>query len=173
MRRRAARSSRTPSSHSGGAGTSWPGTSARRLAHLPHRPDGHAGLAAGVADFAPREVPGGDAAAYVAANRHAGVNRHTARITVHAPAEEVQRRVRGGGGTVTPLDDRRCELVTGDDDLHWLGLRVLMLGAEVEVHEPPELREHLARPRARAADIDATRPWAEPETEPRSAVSGP
>ena len=93
--------------------------------------------------FAPREVPGGDAAAYVAANRYAGANRHTAHVTVHAPAEEVRARVPGGGGTVTPLDDGRCELTTGDDDLHWLAIRIIMLGAEVEVHEPPELREHL------------------------------
>lgn len=113
--------------------------------------------AAGVR-FAPREVPGGDAAAYVAANRYAGAGRHTARITVHAPAEAVRARVPGGGGTVTPLDDGRCELVTGDDDLHWLALRILMLGAEVEVHEPPALREHLRNLGARllraAGDTD-------------------
>lgn len=101
------------------------------------------GPAAAGVRFAPREVPGGDAAAYVAANRYAGANRHTARITVHAPADAVRARAPGGGGTVTPLDDGRCELVTGGDDLHWLALRILMLGAEVEVHEPPELREHL------------------------------
>lgn len=93
--------------------------------------------------FAAREVPGGDAAAYVAANRYGGLNRHTARVTVHAPAEEVRARVPGGGGTVTPLGEDRCELVTGDDDLHWLALRIIMLGSEVEVHEPPALREHL------------------------------
>ena len=29
------------------------------------------------------------------------------------------------------------------DDLGWLAVRVAMLGAEVEVHEPPELIEHL------------------------------
>ena len=104
------------------------------------RMDGPA--AAGVR-FAPREVPGGDAASYVAANRYAGVNRHTARITVHAPADAVRARVPGGGGTVTPLDDGRCELRTGDDDLDWLAIRILMLGAEVEVHEPPALRERL------------------------------
>jgi predicted DNA-binding transcriptional regulator YafY len=70
-------------------------------------------------------------------------DRHTARVTVHADADAVRARVPGGGGTVTPLDDGRCELRTGDDDLDWLSVRILMLGAEVEVHEPPELRERL------------------------------
>jgi predicted DNA-binding transcriptional regulator YafY len=47
-------------------------------------------------------------------------------------------------GTVTALDADRCEFRTGDDDLDWLAIRVLMLGAEVEVHEPPELRDRLS-----------------------------
>ena len=33
--------------------------------------------------------------------------------------------------------------MTGDDDLGWLAMRIAMLGVDVEVHEPPELIEHL------------------------------
>jgi predicted DNA-binding transcriptional regulator YafY len=45
---------------------------------------------------------------------------------------------------LVPVDERTCEYRTGDDDLHWLAMRVGMFGGEIEVHEPPELREHLA-----------------------------
>jgi hypothetical protein len=37
-----------------------------------------------------------------------------------------------------------------DDDLEWLALRIAMLGAEVDVHEPPELRVLAARIRRAA-----------------------
>jgi len=40
---------------------------------------------------------------------------------------------------VTPIDEHRCEYRTEDDDLDWLALRIVMLGADVEVLEPPEL----------------------------------
>jgi predicted DNA-binding transcriptional regulator YafY len=33
--------------------------------------------------------------------------------------------------------------VTADDDLHWLALRIAMLGVDFELDEPPELVEHL------------------------------
>ena len=94
--------------------------------------------------FAPREVPGGDPAAWVASNLRAGAPGHEARITVHASAAWLQDRIGGWGGTIAAIDDERCELRTSDHSLDWLGVRVAMLGVEVEVHEPPALREHLA-----------------------------
>ena len=48
-------------------------------------------------------------------------------------------------GTIEPIDERTCEYRTGDDDLDWLALRIAMLGVDFEVHEPPELVEHLRR----------------------------
>jgi predicted DNA-binding transcriptional regulator YafY len=92
---------------------------------------------------APREPPAADAAAYVAESLAAAPNRYEARVTVHAPAEEIAPRVHPGWGTVEPIDERTCEHRTGDDDLDWLAVRILMLRADVDVHEPPELREHL------------------------------
>jgi predicted DNA-binding transcriptional regulator YafY len=57
---------------------------------------------------------------------------------------------------VEPLDDATCAYRTGDDDLDWLAMRVLMLGVDFEVHEPPELAERL---RSLARRIDrATAP---------------
>jgi predicted DNA-binding transcriptional regulator YafY len=99
--------------------------------------------------FGARELPGGDAAAYVAAGRWEAVSRHTAVVTVHAPAERLRRRVSAGWGTVTEIDDATCEYRTGDDDLGWLALRLAMIGEEMEVHGPPELRDRLRELAAR------------------------
>ena len=92
--------------------------------------------------FAPRELPAKDPAAFVQASLRNAPSRYEARVTLHAPAAEVTKR-RWVGGNVEPLDDERCELRTSDDNLDWLAMRVAMLPYEFEVHEPPELVEHL------------------------------
>ena len=66
-------------------------------------------------------------------------SRYEARVTVHAPAEELAKRLPYVAGALEPIDAHSCEYRTSDDDLEWLALRVAMLGVEVEVHEPPEL----------------------------------
>jgi len=91
--------------------------------------------------FAPRELPGGDPAAYVTDNLSGAPYRYQARVTLRAPAEEVLERSRHMWGTVTAIEARTCEYRTGDDSLDWLAMRVGMLGVEFEVHEPPELVE--------------------------------
>ena len=70
--------------------------------------------------------------------------RHQARLTLHAPAEELRDRHPYWRGQFEPLGDDRCEFRTGDDSLEWLAMRVCMLGVEFEVHEPPELVGELA-----------------------------
>jgi len=89
--------------------------------------------------FSPRELPAGDAAAFVEQRFAALPSRYEARITLHAPADAVG----AAWGTVVPVDERSCEYRTGDDDLGWLAVRVAMLGVDFEVHEPPELVEHV------------------------------
>jgi predicted DNA-binding transcriptional regulator YafY len=104
--------------------------------------------------FAPRELPGKDAATYVSQRLSAAPNRYEARVTLHAPAETIRKRVSPHWGHIEPIDDQRCEYRTGDDDLDWLAVRVAMLGVDFDVHEPPELADHLrllARRLARAA----------------------
>jgi predicted DNA-binding transcriptional regulator YafY len=93
--------------------------------------------------FSPRALPAPDAAQYVQRSITGSPNRYEARITVHAPAADIRGRFPAYGGTVTPIDDRSCEVRTADEDLGWLAMRVVMLGADFEVHEPPELAEHL------------------------------
>jgi predicted DNA-binding transcriptional regulator YafY len=93
--------------------------------------------------FTARELPAEDAAAYVSQSLSAAPNRYEARITLHAPADVVGKKVPPYAGTAEPIDAERCEYRTGDDDIGWLALRIAMLGVDFEVHEPPELAEHL------------------------------
>jgi predicted DNA-binding transcriptional regulator YafY len=93
--------------------------------------------------FTPRDLPADDAASYVSQSLSSAPNRYEARVTLHAPADTIRKRVPAYWGTIEPLDDERCEYRTGDDDLDWLAVRVAMLGVDFDVHEPPELAEHL------------------------------
>ncbi len=91
-------------------------------------------------DGAARRLPGGDdPAAFVAKNLRGARQRHEARVTLHAPAAELRERHAWLGGALEPIDDVSCEYRTSDDSLDWLAMRIGMLGADFEVHEPPEL----------------------------------
>jgi len=94
--------------------------------------------------FQPRRLPGGDAAEYVRNSIAGAFSRYEARVTVHAPADEVARRLPWVAGALEPIDETRCEYRTADENLEWLALRVAMLGVDVDVHEPPELIAQLA-----------------------------
>jgi len=91
----------------------------------------------------PRELPAKDAAAYVARSITGARHRYEARVTLHAGAAELTSRVPVYWGAIEPTDADTCEYRTSDDDLRWLALRILMLGVDFEVHEPPELVAHL------------------------------
>ena len=93
--------------------------------------------------FAPRTVPGGDPAAYVAQNRATAAFRHVAHLTLHVPADVMAAR-RHLWGTVTPIDATTCAYRTGDNNLDWLAMRIGMLGVEFDLHGPPELIARMA-----------------------------
>jgi predicted DNA-binding transcriptional regulator YafY len=89
--------------------------------------------------FTARRLPARDPVAYVEQSISGAPNKFEARVTVHAAAEEIARRIPAHWGTIEPIDARSCEYRTGDDDLGWLALRIAMLGVDFDVHEPPEL----------------------------------
>ena len=95
------------------------------------------------ARFAARELPAKDASAYVERSISSAPSRFEARVTVNASAAEIASRFPSYWGTFEPIDAHSCEYRGGDDDLGWLAMRIAMLGVDVEVHEPPELIEHL------------------------------
>jgi predicted DNA-binding transcriptional regulator YafY len=101
--------------------------------------------------FTSRGLPAGDPAAFVAQSIRAAPSRFQARVTLHVAAAEVTSSVATHWGTITPIDAHTCEYRTGDEDLSRLALRVAMLGVDFEVHEPPELLEHLRLLAARLA----------------------
>jgi predicted DNA-binding transcriptional regulator YafY len=112
--------------------------------------------------FPARRLPAKDAAAFVRDSIRGAPSRFEARVTLRAAQEEIERRVPAYWGTIEPIDAHTCEYRAGDDDLGWLALRVAMLGVDFEVHEPPELVEHL---RALAERLER----ATPSVAPRSA----
>jgi predicted DNA-binding transcriptional regulator YafY len=93
--------------------------------------------------FTPRALPAPDAAAYVERNITGAPHRYEARVTLHVAADQIAGRVPAYWGTIEKRDGRSCEFRTGDDDLAWLALRIAMLGVDFDVHDPPELAEHL------------------------------
>ena len=93
--------------------------------------------------FVPHTLPAKDAAAYVKQSIAAAPNRFEAIVTLHAPAGALASRVPAHWGALEPIDAHTCTYRTGDDDLRWLAWRIAMLGVDFEVHEPPELIEHL------------------------------
>ncbi|CAM5679392.1 DNA-binding transcriptional regulator [Streptomyces avidinii] len=95
--------------------------------------------------FAPREVPGGDVAAYVSQRVSGAAWRHHARVVVRAPAAAVIERINPAVGTVEALDGESCVLVTGADTVQSLAVHLGLLELDFEVTGPADLVEHLRR----------------------------
>jgi predicted DNA-binding transcriptional regulator YafY len=93
--------------------------------------------------FTPREVPGGDAAAYVARSVSTAVYRYQARIRLHVPARAAAELVPPTAGHLEPDGDEACILTTGAESLGTLAVYTALAGAEFEVLDPPELASYL------------------------------
>lgn len=91
----------------------------------------------------PREPPEPDAAAFVTRRMYSLAPTYRVRATLHMPAEQVTARLGTAPGEVEPVDERSCRLDGHADTLAWLAARLLLLGCEFQVHEPPELVAHL------------------------------
>jgi predicted DNA-binding transcriptional regulator YafY len=91
----------------------------------------------------PRELPAADAAAYVSGKLFERAPTHRAVVALHAPVDEIRRRLRGAQADLEPIDDHSCRLRTRADSLEWIAFRLAMLGCDFEVLEPPELADHL------------------------------
>jgi predicted DNA-binding transcriptional regulator YafY len=91
----------------------------------------------------PRALPAEDAATFLTGRLYDGAPTYRATATLHAPAGDVALQLGDGNGELEPIDDRTCCLRTPADTLEWLAFRLVQLGCGFEVHEPPELIEHL------------------------------
>jgi predicted DNA-binding transcriptional regulator YafY len=92
--------------------------------------------------FKPRELPAQDAAAFVRAGIEQLPTAYTIEAHIHAPAEEVRKKV-GHWATIEALEDDACRFKMAVDNLDWPALALGMLNAEFDVISPPELVDHL------------------------------
>jgi predicted DNA-binding transcriptional regulator YafY len=95
------------------------------------------------ARFRPRELPGGDAAAFVRDRLDAMPNRYEVVVLIQASAADVERVVVYTGGTVEPVDAGSCRLRIAVDGFEWPVLILAAIGAECRVVQPPEFRDYL------------------------------
>src|SRR5690606_11608111 len=101
----------------------------------------------------PRPGPEGGAAAFVARALGTATWRYRARVTVHAPADEVVARL-PPSVAVTAIDGRTCAVEVGSDSPRALALWLGMIDADFDANGDPVLAEHvraIARRYARAA----------------------
>lgn len=89
--------------------------------------------------FTAREHP--DPADYVQRSVTEAPYRHLARVRLHAHPDRVRELVPPQVGRVEEDGDGWCVLVLGGEDLAGLAVRVIRLGFEAQVLEPPELRD--------------------------------
>ncbi|MDT0212272.1 YafY family protein [Rothia sp. ARF10] len=91
--------------------------------------------------FRRREIPGGDAAAYVRAGLEGRTETHRLVTVVSAPAAEVEQRI-GRWTTVTDLGDGRCRVEAETREIGFLLLGMGLAGAPFTVEEADaEVRE--------------------------------
>ncbi|MEV0650682.1 YafY family protein [Phytomonospora sp. NPDC050363] len=90
-----------------------------------------------------RELPAADAAEYVRDKMYSLAPVYRAVVTVRAPAAAIAGRLGDSPEDVEALGPDSCRVRSHSDTLDWLALRLLQLGHEFEVHEPPELVEVL------------------------------
>jgi len=87
--------------------------------------------------FTPREPPQ-DVADFVARGLGTATWQFRAKVLVHAPADELLKRL-PPGVDVVEVTDQRCVVAVGSDTPHMLALYIGLLDADFEVTEPPEL----------------------------------
>ena len=91
----------------------------------------------------PRTLPASDAAEFLTSKMYSLAPTYSAVATVHMPLRELSARFGGGPGQFEEVSENTCRVRSDADTIEWLALRLAMLGCEFEVHEPPELVEHL------------------------------
>ncbi|MFI6739110.1 helix-turn-helix transcriptional regulator [Nonomuraea sp. NPDC050451] len=93
--------------------------------------------------FTPRELPSADLVRYVSERISVDPYRYRGRFTVHAPADVIAARMPPTMAVVEPTDDGACILSAGSHSLDELAMWMAQLGVPFEVHEPPELIQHI------------------------------
>jgi predicted DNA-binding transcriptional regulator YafY len=93
--------------------------------------------------FRPREPPDEDIAAYVARGVASTRDQYHATVILHAPIDDVARRVPRWIATLEAIDDDSCRLRPGSDWLGGLAVYVAEIGVDFEVVDPPEFTDRI------------------------------
>lgn len=102
--------------------------------------------------FAPRAAPeGGDLRAYVSRSIAVSSYAEQARVVLHQPLEVMARRIPPSAAKLEPLDEARCLMLCGANQLESVAYWLLMLGTEFDVLEPPLLKDLLRKAGERVA----------------------
>ena len=91
-----------------------------------------------------------DPATFVQRGVASAAYRFSARVLVHAPLQQVAERTSVRSVMLTEVDAGTTLLEAGSESLHGLAFHLAMLGWEIEVQEPAELRAVLAELGGRA-----------------------
>jgi predicted DNA-binding transcriptional regulator YafY len=105
------------------------------------------------ARFTPREIPGGDPAAFLAA-RVAAMWPFQASVRLPLPADHEKMRRMVTWGTIEEIDKGSCRLIIGADTPQSLAFLLSFLEIDFEVESSPELAtalQHVAERFQRAA----------------------
>lgn len=127
------------------AGRTWyvPSWDTGRLDWRTFRVDRIESIAGTGRRFTPRRIPKG-AAAFVAESVSTNQYRFRARLYMHASAAEVESQIPPTIGRVEAIDEKSCILHTGGNCLDQLSRYLMLIRAEFEVLDPPELREQFS-----------------------------
>jgi predicted DNA-binding transcriptional regulator YafY len=105
--------------------------------------------------FRERDLPDPDVSGYLARTVARASWRHTARIEIDAPADEIRAQIGIGVGVVTPISAERCVLESGAESLWTIAVWCAALERDFRIEGPPELVEYvrlLANRYARAVE---------------------
>ncbi|PPK65289.1 YafY family protein [Actinokineospora auranticolor] len=93
--------------------------------------------------FPPREPPSEDMAAYASYGLSNGAYRYQGVIVLHMSAERAAEQVSPTAGVLEAIDEDRCLLRTGGNNLDAMGMWLALLGCDFEVRSPPELIDRM------------------------------
>ncbi|WP_457965894.1 YafY family transcriptional regulator [Arthrobacter sp. D1-29] len=106
--------------------------------------------------FTPRTPPAPDISGYTSRAVSTSAYRYQGRFTLHVSAETAGEQIAPTTGELEPIDEHHCTLRAGANSLDELAIYVTTKGFDFQVHEPPELVEHVRTLAARLAK--ATKP---------------
>jgi len=95
--------------------------------------------------FKARKPPEGDFAKFVSKSLSQVPYPVRARITLRAPLESLAKRIPPSAGVLESLDANSCLLQTGSYSVEGIAMHLSWLGVDFQVHEPPELIQHLRK----------------------------